>query len=500
MDGVILRYRKIDTNKIMEGEGISLINWFIVLACPVIAIGVAIYSGIETDIDLIKKNWIQYRCNPVYMPFAQKFDADVSATDNFTYCMTSFSKVILEKALDPVYSIFDMMLKNVKSLAGTTNVVRNVLVKISTVIVSVIGSMFGRLFNTMNVMMMTMQKIRDITGRVTGSAWYTAFIVQTASSMILSVFDFVYSMVKTLITVLFAISLILSLFYPPILAFAITLGAGVGIAYTECFDPKTPIVLSTGEKIPIGSIRIGDVIRGNHRVTGKFVFNASNVELYSLDGISVSGFHKVYYGKSCIHVKDHPDAVPIENNLTEIICLITDTHKIPIKNHMFTDYEEDLSDEVMEKIEAMIYGVKIGQTCLPGFHGETTVLMKDYDKKIRDIKIGDVLLNGSVVKGVVEIDGSEIDWIRLNNGFPISGSQMMLDYEGNPALARDFGKPSPVEHKRAYSIILDGSDGWFDIEVNGEIITVRDYMETHDEAKFMKMEQIVLDSLTEKMQ
>ena len=44
-----------------------------------------LFTIILIGIENIKKNWNQYRCNPIVIPFADVFGEDVN--DNFNYCV-----------------------------------------------------------------------------------------------------------------------------------------------------------------------------------------------------------------------------------------------------------------------------------------------------------------------------------------------------------------------------------------------------------------------------
>lgn len=484
---------------------VPLLTWGIVLVGPVVALGVALYASVQTDVKELRENWVQYRCSPIYMPFASWINPDVSTEENFMTCMNMFGQAVMDGALDVVYSLFDVVMSIVGDLESSTNVVRGVFVKITNVMLTVVGGVFGKLFNGMDSLLQLLSRLRDVNSRITGSSWYLAFIAETSISMIMSVVNFAYSLVKGVVIAMFAISLVLALFYPPILAFAVTLGAAVGVTY--CFDPTTQVELATGNPVEIQTLSIGDVLAGGSVVQGILRFRMHDkVTLYELDGITVSGMHKIYHANTVSHVSDHPDARKTPHSPDELICLITSDHRIRIRGitgtmHVFADYEEDLDPEVMSAIETLTWGYRVGAPGLPGFCENTLVPMAEGPaRRIEDVRIGDVLACGAIVDGLVRHAGSLQDWIVLDDIAMTESQPIWFSELPYPVLVRD----DPAVEARtptgdAYSLVLRNSDGWFAVECPfGVQYTVRDYLESHDEDILLQIETLVLKSLTGK--
>ena len=487
-------------------EEVPAFTWAVVLLGPVVALGVALYSSVKTDVAELRDNWVKYRCYPIYMPFASWINPDTSVSENFYTCLNMFGQAVMDAALDPIYALFDVLDSILGDLMNSTNIFRTIFAKITTVILTVVATVFGKILNGMSGVLGMLEKVRDISHRITASEWYIGFIAQGAVDMILSVMNFAMSLIKIVVTMLFAISVILSLFYPPILAFAITLGAAVGITY--CFDPATPIELLTGNVVPLHQIRIGDVLVGGSVVEGVLRFrNHEKVSLHWIDGVLVSGFHKIYHDGRVKHVRDHPRAVPVDSGLTDLICLTTSDNRIRIRGTSgdlleFTDYEEDMDPEVMRKLEILTWGYAVDAPGLPGFDENTMVPMTGgTSKRIGDLVLGDVLACGEIVDGVVRHDGSKQSWVVLDDIAMTESQPILIDGLPLPFLAKDDPAADPRDHTRdAFSIVLRNSTGWFLVENPfGKPRVVRDYLETHDEGVLEEIEDIVLKSLNGKI-
>ena len=480
---------------------VPAITWAIVAAGPLVVMGVAIYNSVQSDMQELRDNWVKYRCYPTYMPFAEQINPDVSTAENFSYCMNMFGKAVLDAALDPIYSLFAVILDIVKDLQGSTGVVRTILVKISNVILSVVQGVFGKLLNTMGELLRLLSRLRDITARVTGSTWYLSLIATSMVDFLMSIVNFTLSLVKGLVIAAFAISLILALFYPPILAFSITMGAMIGVSYNSCFDPATPVTLKSGRTIPISDVVPGDILESGDRVEGLFLIErAPDVQMYSVDGVVVSGYHKIYHEGECMHVWKCPLATPIETNITHLICLITDTHRIPLRGHSgelipFADYEEDMSPEVMEAIEQKVFGRVVHQTSYPALFPDLMVKTNTgVYKPLTTVNIGDQLEDGRVA-GLVFLDGTSVDWMEYG-GLMLSSDQPILS-DGTVVLAKELDKMRPAAGcPIGIQLILQNKSGQFRVYNKfGTCYTVRDYFETHDPHIQLELEQIVLGHL-----
>ena len=148
--------------------------------------------------------------------------------------------------------------------------------------------------------------------------------------------------------------------------------------------------------------------------------------MFLLDGIRVSGNHKVLYQFKWIKVEDHPNSILLEDfNEPFIYCLNTTNKTIQIGNQEFTDWDDMSTNELNEirfncrhMLPKREFKPKYLHTYLDsGFIKGTLVSLKSgKNAPIESIKIDDILsngekvilLNGEKVIGIVEIDGSDV--------------------------------------------------------------------------------------------
>jgi hypothetical protein len=451
-----------------------MIEYLAVAAGPIIIIGIMLYINARRNVDDIKENWVRYRCSPMYMPFTSMFDEETSTFENFAFCTNTFAKEIFGRATDPVYRLFGMIIGVVQTILGQINHFVAYLAGISNFVLDFGNKTFGKIFNSVSSLNLLIGKIRDLFQRIAGSAYYAAFIVQTLIAFIVSIFSFSITLVKALVIMLFALSFILALFFPVVLAFVIPLGALVGISF--CFHPDTIVKTQRGE-MKIRYVQPGDMI-GNSKITAKFDF-LSNDLLYNYKGVLVSGDHIVLHEGKWMYVKDTGCSQEFQKMFMEpIICLNTSDNIIQIGDIKFRDYEE-VPDELFDD--------DLGSPALP--YETYVTLANGTQKMIVELELGTRLKEGTVT-GLVEIDGHDIEWYSVN-GVTMSGEQPVY-VDGKFVLAKDVGTLRNIVYEHAYQIFIDNKDGIF--EVN-EKVKVRDYPDSHDPAKLEEIQKIVMDHL-----
>lgn len=458
-----------------------------VAAGPVLILGLLLYINARRNVEDIKKDWVQYRCHPGYMPFVSMFTDETTTSENFQYCTNAFAKEVFSRATDPIYRLFGMFGDIVGSLVGDMNHFLTYLAGMDKFIFSFANTVFGKLFNTMGAFTQQIGAVRDIVNRIGSSAYYAAFIAQTLVDFVMAMFNFMMTLVKTVVIMVFALGILVSLFYPAVLAFFLPLGTLFGLTFF-CFDPATLVDTDRGQ-IPIAAVQLGDTI-GRSRVTAKFVLDCPPaVELFVYNGIIVSGEHIVYHGGRWMPVRDTGVAPYKGVRPTHLICLNMTNNIIQIRRTYFRDYEETDDPDALISIEKIVWGRRKNINYPLGLHPQTLVTMADGTlRPINQIRLGDVLLEGRVT-GVVELDAREIVWYDVE-GCVVSGCQPVC--KEIRALASEVGTRVSSPPSKAYSLFLDNATGWFMIH---DKLLVRDYPDSHNPVVLDAIQEIVMRAL-----
>ena len=119
-------------------------------------------------------------------------------------------------------------------------------------------------------------------------------------------------------------------------------------AIAACFSPETPIKLKCGELVAMKDIKLGDVLFNDAIVDGILQLRNVNDPYYRLyskalgEYVYVTGTHYVFDGENFVYVQDFHEAERTDEVCDVLSCLITSTHKIPVGEYTFWDWEDNL--------------------------------------------------------------------------------------------------------------------------------------------------------------
>jgi hypothetical protein len=251
----------------------------------------------------IKKNWQEYRCNPMYMPLSDDIKSD------FVYCVQNTQVNLMGYLLQPITYITSSLSSMGSELTTNVNGVRTMLSTIRTFISSIVESIFGVFMNlVIEIQKMTIS-IKDIVGKMIGIMVSLMYILDGSN--------------KTIV----------SMWAGPNGQLVRALG--------HCFHPDTLIQLDSGEHMAIKDIQIGEILESGNKVIAIMTILPEGEPLFEFDGIFVSGSHYILFKKRWIPVCLHPLAKRQSIvSSSYYSCLITDDHLIKIGNHTFSDWED----------------------------------------------------------------------------------------------------------------------------------------------------------------
>ena len=214
-----------------------------------------------------------------------------------------------------------------------------------------------------------------------------------------------------------------------------------------CFHPNTQIEMENG------LTNITDITPGMKLADGQTVNSTLQLiggcPMYSIDGVTVSGNHKIKFKSEWIRVDNHPYAKRV-SPCEFVYCLNTSKNTIRIGDNVFKDYEESscplLLSAFFSKVEKF-YGnlhsdIKILNPTKYRYTGilpETLVTMKTGNTiEASNVKIGDILMSGGKVKAVIrhKVKGKT----KYNNVFLAPGTWILLVDGVTPSLHIVTGK------------------------------------------------------------
>lgn len=289
---------------------------------------------ISSSINEIKKNWTQYRCNPIYMPLADNIE------QNFVYCVQTMQSSFmgyLTKPIEYTLSLFSGI------SAGFVDAINNVRKSLSS-IRSASGGIFATIYSVILNMIIEFQRvtigIENIMGQIIGIVVTFMYIMEAAIDSMQSAWAGPPGqMLRSL--------------------------SGIGGSLPSCFHPCTKIRLpdrvewdpakNALHRKPIWT-DIKSLLPNQRLYNGSIVrkvlhFHDNGDPFYTIgdEGVFVTGEHYVFdshASKTFVKVKNHPLATQVpqkkEIDIKWVVSVVTSDHLIVVGAHVFWDWEDDI--------------------------------------------------------------------------------------------------------------------------------------------------------------
>ena len=460
------------------------------------------YFSLMINAASIKDDWVNQRCNPKVMPFAGFINKPDNKTiteftgENFSYCTQTILSNITGTMVQPFQYLTNFLLSIFQGFLDDINQIRNVFNTLRNNMRDIAENVLHRILNVMiplqQMFIALMDSLQKAQGVLAGSLFTALGSYYTLKSLMGAIVELI---VRILIIL---VSIIVGLWAIPItwpaaasmsaifLAISIPLAIIVAvltdvmhitssrIPKLKCFDPNTELSVSfSNETKSIKNIKIGERLQGNNTILGKILLSSDNEDMYHYKGIIVSGSHRVLENNEWIYIKDSRfSKIYLNYPYPYIYCLITANKRINIQNVEMLDWDEVIDNKkqtiesiqlIEQKQQVMRYG---------GFSHKCFIKLKnDSIITIKNIIPGDILKNGEIVYGVVELDSNIIQSChKINLGNFTFYGEKNIDYmflksvPNTISLVEEPNPPSKIYH-------LLTSTGSFSIEN----IPFRDY-------------------------
>ena len=309
-----------------------------------VTIGYALLLGASSAED-IKTHWSERRCdlNVMISAFMYKSDdykgsAMEFASDNFNFCIGSITNDYMNTVFSKLFETLKVQMGAAELMTSVMNTLRESLADIfkpfSTMMAKFwnkfkqIGTLASRVFQQLY---MAMKKA----SAVSIASLYSAISLQAA---FLNGIDLAIKIIMIVLYIMLALAVIFFLPLLPVMVFVFMATAGIesafpgrtgGMGEVFCFSEDTKILTANGS-----------VVEAVIELPGLAEM------IYNLDGVKVSGGHRVWSAKDgkFVSVKDHPDAIQTSSKLSTLWTLITSNREIPVKGKSglirFADWEE----------------------------------------------------------------------------------------------------------------------------------------------------------------
>lgn len=465
MGGIDEMYEK---QTYLDQYGNSVVGAIVMLIMLLVA---TTYLRVLVNLDAVKADWAAQRCSPGILPIAGFVRRNATQTvaeataENFTYCVQGIQKAIAGDLLQPLTYATGNVAAVFKNVEQGLNDARTSMASTRNLSAGVTTDVMGKLLNTTVPLQQVVVAFKDMVGKTVGTltttlyAFFGTYLTLKSSmgafaniilKILLILVATIVPMLMTPFSAPFAVPLIavFASISVPLAVILVTLGQTMGIHPNNpipkvpkpprlCFDADTPI----GSK-RIADVHVGDDLGKNGIVTAVLELDASEQQMFCLDGVVVSGGHNVRLDDGqWVHVADHPAATKVQGyDRSRIFCINTSSKRIYIGGHVFCDWD-DICDDTMTTWPWPNPGLDPG-TILCGTFQENSSPFSRYSA-LKDVCVGDVLVDPRI--------GS----LRRENhvvlGVVRSGAQslhLITDTGVVPLLRKDIGDYSAAVDQR----------------------------------------------------
>jgi hypothetical protein len=260
----------------------------------------------------IKKNWPEYRCNPIYMPLSDDIASD------FTYCVQNTQINLMGYLLQPLTYLISSITSIGSEFNENLNGIRSMFDVIRNFIASIVENVFGVFSNIVIEFQVITIGIKDLVGKIVAILVTFLYMMDGANKTMESAWN----------------------------------GPPGQLVQALCFHPNTQIQLQNSKICLMKELELGNLLYNDSKIYAIIkIDNRDKKEpLYKiLNGINgspiyVTGSHYIWdkISHSYIQVKNYINAIKQEEICSdELICLLTTNHRIAIGEHIFWDWDDD---------------------------------------------------------------------------------------------------------------------------------------------------------------
>ena len=375
--------------------------WISVIICIAFSLVISYYYYTNV-LEVVRSDWHNQRCNPLFIPFAGLIQKPHDQTkleytaDNFNGCIKSLLKNIVEVAVEPFALTIRILNDACKKLVESFDLLRGLYKSLRNQYGAIFKQIYAGLTNLIISFINFVIKMKDIFGKMHGilvSILYSMVgSYLTMQSLFTSIIAFIVLILIIIAGIIIALIILYLILYGipfvgaavatpvviksviiilimiciliPILWFKFELMRAMRLSTPPtpgvpgCFHGDTNIDLVHTENMndndneddnnnnyikKMKDINIGDILKYGGKVTAFIKLSAKDQNIYKLNNVIVTGEHRVFYPSNSkwIKVKEHPDSIYMPDfNEPFVYCLNTSEKCFKINETIYSDWDD----------------------------------------------------------------------------------------------------------------------------------------------------------------
>jgi len=294
------------------------------------------------------------------------------AKDNFDFCMKTVIDKFMAFFMAPINAMMSKHTNLMGSVLGFVDIIRNIAQKLYNTLLGFLDQYMRRFNASVYEISRITQYLRMAMRRANGVMMSMLYTGLTMFRGMLNTIQFVIKVVLIIVGIMLAIIIILIFvlfpFIPLILSvLAAVVGTVLSLSFLMsgdlavqanndkggfCFAENTLVSLNNQEPKRVSEIKIGDELgKGCGKITAIIKMDGSQIPLYNLNGIFVSGSHLVLGTDGIWKSVASDERAKLTDESSHILyCFNTTTHNIPVCSTssdiiLFRDWEELEEDD-----------------------------------------------------------------------------------------------------------------------------------------------------------
>jgi hypothetical protein len=344
-------------------------------------VGLTGYLISQLERTKVMRHWDKRRCDFTVMLAARFFKPetdprtpDAFSADNFDFCVKEYSDGFLSILMAPISWLMGKQATLAGGAMNVMNQVREITKRVTDAFMSYLSSYMKKVNASMFELRRIVIHLRTGVQRMLAIAMSTIYMGMTLFRGMISSIQTVIRVILIICAIMIAVIILLWFILLPVIPFILTtltavvaLVGALSVVMSSslasqaesqkggfCFAEGTLLRVkrsgSTEEvTVPIKEVRLGDRLEDDSEVTMIMEVTSDHVEWYEVDGIWVSGDHRIQSetGKWWL-VREDPRACPRDippPQTQRVYCLNTTTRHIPLRGatgilYRFRDWEE----------------------------------------------------------------------------------------------------------------------------------------------------------------
>lgn len=407
----------------------------------------------SADIEEIKANWAKRRCEvPViiagnlFKPANDPKTPMEFAKDNFQFCLRVLADDVLKVAFAPLMAVAGQQMNAANMMAGPMNSIRAMIAQGMKSFSDIFATQYKQ-FTAVSVHVSKVwHHIKFAMGRIGAIVTAIVYFGLSASMLVQNTMKLIMNVIMIFIGIMAAMILLIWFGIIPFIGIIITMivllatadsqtggwiSGGNADAGPFCVDPEADIVMADGSTKSLKSVKTGDIIASKdgakNIVTGILRVDSSLHKIVSIGGVKMSKTHPILYNQRWMRAGEHPDAILLNIELKELICLNTTLHSATMRGSediIVGDWDENDIDsqEWISWVSKILNGIEYPQTppsTVPLCSNSIKVSTPENSwVSIDTINIGDRVLgkNGytrvvGIYLGTLESKNNSPDWV-----------------------------------------------------------------------------------------